>query len=210
MELKHYENLSKIDTSKLTEAKNGLTYLTWSLAFDELLKKYPDTTYEIVKFDGKPYYMDESGAMVFTNMTIEGIKREMWLPVLDGANKPMKKETYDYTTKYATKNCEAINMFDINKAIMRCLVKNIAMFGLGLNIYAGEDLPLGTDEDTKTTENPQETQKNTELEAFKKDMTYDNYLKLNEADKKRVEIALCKKLELPFMSAEEIKQHLTK
>lgn len=67
-----------------------------------------------------------------------------------------------------------------------------------------------TDEYTKTKEKPQETQKNTELEAFKKDMTYDNYLKLNEADKKRVEIALCKKLELPFMSPEEIKQHLTK
>ncbi len=57
---------------------------------------------------------------------------------------------------------------------------------------------------------PQETQKNTELEAFKKDMTYDNYLKLNEADKKRVEIALCKKADVPFMSAEEIKQQLTK
>lgn len=67
-----------------------------------------------------------------------------------------------------------------------------------------------TDEYTKTKEKPQETQKNTELEAFKKDMTYDNYLKLNEADKKRVEIALCKKADVPFMSAEEIKQQLTK
>lgn len=65
-----------------------------------------------------------------------------------------------------------------------------------------------TDEYTKTKEKPQETQKNTELEAFKKDMTYDNYLKLNEADKKRVEIALCKKADVPFMSAEEIKQQL--
>lgn len=206
MDLKHYEQLSKVSTKGLTEEKNGLTYLTWSLAFDELLKQYPDTTYEIIKFDGKPYYLDETGAMVYTKMTIEGITREMWLPVLDGANKPMKKESYTYIVKSkygeVEKTCQAINMFDINKAIMRCLVKNIAMFGLGLNIYAGEDLPLGEEEE--------EHKKNTELEEFKKNMTYQNYLKLNDADKKRVEIALCKKTNLPFMSQEEIKQHLTK
>ena len=53
----------------------------------------------------------------------------------------MKKEPYKYTTKYGEKTVEAATMFDVNKAIMRCLVKNLAMFGLGLYIYAGEDLP---------------------------------------------------------------------
>jgi len=146
MELKHYKELSKVDTSKMTEKKNGLTYLTWSKAFDKLLEAFPEATYKILKFEGKPYFMDESGAMVFTEMTIEGITREMFLPVLDGANKPMKKESYKYTTRYGEKSCEAINMFDVNKALMRCLVKNMAVFGLGLNVYAGEDLPLGAEE----------------------------------------------------------------
>jgi hypothetical protein len=147
--MEHYKKLSKIDVKGMTEKKNGLTYLTWSKAFGELLKNFPEATYEIKKFgeEGKPYFMDESGAMVFTSMTIEGITREMFLPVLDGANKPMKATSYKYTTKYGEKTCEAINMFHVNKTIMRCLVKNIAVFGLGLNIYAKEDLPLGEEID---------------------------------------------------------------
>jgi len=147
MELKHYSVLSKINTSKMTKQKGKFTYLTWSLALDETLKKYPDMTYEIIKFEGKPYFVDETGAMVYTNMTIEGITREMWLPVLDGANKPMKAQEYKYKTSYGEKICQAITMFDVNTALMRCLVKNIGVFGLGLNIYAGEDLPLGVEEE---------------------------------------------------------------
>jgi DNA-directed RNA polymerase subunit RPC12/RpoP len=65
----------------------------------------------------------------------------MWLPVMDNANKSMKLEAYTYNTRQGDKTVEAISMFDINKAVMRCLVKNLAMFGLGLYIYAGEDLP---------------------------------------------------------------------
>jgi hypothetical protein len=146
--MEHYKKLSKVDVSGMTEKKNGMTYLTWSKAFAELLKEFPEATYEIKKFeDGKPYYIDNSGAIVFTSMTIEGITREMFLPVLDGANKSMRADSYEYTTKFGKKTCQAINMFDINKAIMRCLVKNIAVFGLGLNIYAKEDLPLGEEVD---------------------------------------------------------------
>jgi len=147
--MEHYKKLSKVDVSGMTEKKNGMTYLTWSKAFAELLKEFPEATYEIKKFDdGKPYYIDNSGAIVFTSMTIEGITREMFLPVLDGANKPMRADSYKYITKFkGEQTCQAINMFDINKAIMRCLVKNIAVFGLGLNIYAKEDLPLGEEVD---------------------------------------------------------------
>jgi hypothetical protein len=146
--MEHYKKLSKIDVSGMTEKKNGMTYLTWSKAFAELLKAFPEATYEIKKFiDGKPYYIDNSGAIVFTSMTIEGVTREMFLPVLDGANKSMRAESYEYTTKFGKKTCQAINMFDVNKALMRCLVKNIAVFGLGLNIYAKEDLPLGEEID---------------------------------------------------------------
>ena len=78
---------------------------------------------------------------MFTKVTINGITKEMWLPVMDSKNKAMKKEPYTYTTKYGEKTVESATMFEINKTIMRCLVKNLAMFGLGLYIYAGEDLP---------------------------------------------------------------------
>ena len=79
--------------------------------------------------------------MVYTSVTAGGLTYEMWLPVMDNANKSMKLNAYTYSTRNGDKTVEAISMFDINKAVMRCLVKNLAMFGLGLYIYAGEDLP---------------------------------------------------------------------
>jgi hypothetical protein len=79
--------------------------------------------------------------MCHTSVTIEGETLEMWLPVMDGKNKSMKKKSYSYSTKYGEKQVEGATTFDINKTIMRCLVKNLAMFGLGIYIYAGEDLP---------------------------------------------------------------------
>ncbi len=81
--------------------------------------------------------------MCHTTVTIEGETLEMWLPVMDGKNKSMKKTAYSYSTRYGDKTVEAATTFDINKTIMRCLVKNLAMFGLGIYIYAGEDLPEG-------------------------------------------------------------------
>jgi hypothetical protein len=85
--------------------------------------------------------------MCFTSVTINGQTHEMWLPVMDGANKAMRRTPYTYKTwdrynnKWKETGVSAATMFDINKTIMRCLVKNLAMFGLGLYIYAGEDLP---------------------------------------------------------------------
>ena len=89
-----------------------------------------------------PFVFDPNmGYMCSTEVTIKGETLEMWLPVMDGANKAMKLEAYEYTTKYGNKSVQGASMFDINKTIMRCLVKNLAMFGLGHYIYAGEDLP---------------------------------------------------------------------
>ncbi len=159
--------LNKINVNDKTEQKNGLTYLSWAWAWGEFKKVCPDASYEVVKFDGKPYFFDpETGYMCYTKVTAGGITHEMWLPVMDGANKAMKNEAYIYTVKnpnfryaklhedgkyydnygkeqpeYFEKVCEAATMFDVNKTIMRCLTKNLAMFGLGLYIYAGEDLP---------------------------------------------------------------------
>lgn len=151
-----YQKLSKIDVSKHTEKRNGLSYLSWAHAWNELLKKYPEATYTIHTFtnsvtgETKPYLQDEAlGYIVFTSIQIEGLERTMWLPVMDGANNPLKTESWTYKVKeykagrwtgeFIEKQVQPINMFDVNKAIMRCLTKNIGMFGLGLNIYAGEE-----------------------------------------------------------------------
>ena len=150
-----FEKLVQLDVSNRTEEKNGLTYLSWAWAWQEFKLKCPDATYNIKTFHDetgieKPYLRDRYGIMVFTSITAKGITYEMWLPVMDGANKAMKDEPYTYkvkTNKGETleKTVAAATMFDINKTIMRCLVKNIAMFGLGLYIYAGEDLPAELD-----------------------------------------------------------------
>lgn len=154
-----FKNLNGLNVNDRVEQKsNGsvkLSYLSWAWAWGELVKVYPDAVYEIERFDGKPYFYDENlGYMVFTKLTIEKITHEMWLPVMDGSNKAMKKDSYKYTTKYGEKTVESASMFDINKTIMRCLVKNIAMFGLGLYIYAGEDLPENVSEKPEVKAEP--------------------------------------------------------
>lgn len=149
-----FDTLNSINVNDKVEKKNGLTYLSWAWAWAEVKKNYPDATYKILPTDYDPVL----GYMCNTEVTIEGLTLHMWLPVLDGANKPMKKEPYTYWTKTweggrkidVEKEVLAANMFDINKTMMRCLVKNLAMFGLGLYIYAGEDLPE-TDSSTPLT-----------------------------------------------------------
>lgn len=143
-----FEKLNQINVNKKTETRKGdngkeLTYLSWAWAWAEIKKVCPEANYEIKKFENNlPYVYDEkTGYMVFTSITIENMTYEMWLPVMNSNNRAMKSEPYEYTTKYGTKTVESATMFDINKTIMRCLAKNLAMFGLGLYIYAGEDLP---------------------------------------------------------------------
>ena len=132
-----FEKLSAINVNAHVEKKSNLTYLSWAWAWSETKKACPDATYKI----GQTDYDEVLGFMCHTEVTIEGETLEMWLPVMDGANKSMLKKSYSYTTRYGEKTCEAATSFDINKTIMRCLVKNLAMFGMGIYIYAGEDLP---------------------------------------------------------------------
>jgi len=139
-----FEVLSAINVNDKVEQKNGLTYLSWAWAWAEVKKNYPSATYKVVKDEATnmPFVWDSHmGYMCSTEVTIKGETLEMWLPVMDGANKAMKLEAYEYSTRYGKKSVKGATMFDINKTIMRCLVKNLAMFGLGHYIYAGEDLP---------------------------------------------------------------------
>lgn len=153
MKKEEFNKLYKLDCSKHIEKKdcgNGrkLSYLSWAWAWAEFKNMHPNATYEVVKFDGLPYLVDMNmGIVVYTKVTVDELTHEMWLPVMDSSNKAMKLESYQYNVfdpqkrQYVTKTVKAADMFDINKTIMRCLTKNLAMFGLGLSIYAGEDVP---------------------------------------------------------------------
>ena len=132
-----FEKLSAINVNDKVEKKSNLTYLSWAWAWSEVKKACPDATYQI----GETDYDESLGFMCHTSVTIEGETLAMWLPVMDGGNKSMKKVAYKFTTRYGEKDVAAATTFDINKTLMRCLVKNLAMFGLGIYIYAGEDLP---------------------------------------------------------------------
>lgn len=136
-----FKELAVIDCTGKVEKKNGLTYLSWAWAWAEVATRF-DAKYEIRYFDGKPYHFDDNlGYLVITEVTIDGHTRMMQLPVMDGSNKAQKWKAYTYKTKTWERTVEPATMFDINTAIMRCLTKNLAMFGLGHYIYAGEDLP---------------------------------------------------------------------
>lgn len=132
-----FERLSAINVNEHVEKKDNLTYLSWAWAWSQTKRECPDATYKILETE----YDEALGFMCHTQVTIEGETLEMWLPVMDGKNKSMKKVPYSYSTKYGDKQVEPATTFDINKTLMRCLVKNLAMFGLGIYIYAGEDLP---------------------------------------------------------------------
>lgn len=121
------KTLINMDVSEYTQKKGGLTYLSWAHAWREILKAYPEAIYAVKKDEnGQCWFGNHNeGFMVYTTVTIENVTREMWLPVMDFRNKTMLEPS----------------TFDINKAVMRCLTKNLAMFGLGIYIYNGEDLP---------------------------------------------------------------------
>lgn len=141
---KVFSNLNHINVNEHTKNKNGLTYLSWAWAWGEVKKEYPLADYEIKKFgeEEKPYLFDKDlGYMVFTTVTIQGLTHEMWLPVMDNRNNAMTDHTQKITKFKKEVTVQKATMFDINSAIMRCLTKNLAMHGLGLYIYAGEDLP---------------------------------------------------------------------
>jgi hypothetical protein len=118
-------DLLKINVNDHTEKKNGLTYLSWAWAWAEALKADPKATFKVEMFDGTPLMPVGGSFMVWVTVTMFDKPMTCMLPVLDYRNKPIATP----------------NSFDVNTSIMRCLVKAIAMHGLGLYIYAGEDTP---------------------------------------------------------------------
>ena len=122
-----WNKLASIDCSDHIEKKGNLSYLSWAWAWKTLCDNYPDSTFEFQKTEsGSEFWpMPDGTGEVRCNLTVNGLTRTCWLPVMD----------------YRNSAIENPNARDINDAKMRCLVKAIALFGLGLYIYAGEDIP---------------------------------------------------------------------
>ncbi|KQL55936.1 MULTISPECIES: DUF1071 domain-containing protein [Bacillaceae] len=126
----HFQKLAEIDVSKHVEKKGKFSYLSWAWAVDQLRRHDPNAKWEVKRFDDKPFMKTELGYFVEVEVTSNGIPMSQIHPVLNNFNKPIEKPT----------------AFDINTSIQRCLVKAIALHGLGLYIYAGEDLPMVDEE----------------------------------------------------------------
>ena len=120
-----FRSLFQIDVSKYVEMKGQFSYLSWPFAVAQLRLADPAAHWEVRRFDGLPYLNTELGFFVEVAVTVQGVTLSQIHPVLDHKNRPMLAPT----------------PFDINTSIQRCLVKAIALHGLGLYIYAGEDLP---------------------------------------------------------------------
>lgn len=138
-----FDELYQVNVSDFIDKKNGFSYLSWTYAYRLLMKYYPNATYEKL-----PYIYDANlGYMVGTKVKVDDIEKEMWLSVMDNRNNAMKDHPYVIKTKYGETPVAPASMNDIANSYMRCLVKNIGMFGLGLSLYAGEDVPqeLNTD-----------------------------------------------------------------
>lgn len=138
----YFAELNSINVGDHTEKKNGLTYLSWAWAWGELKKKHPDATYTIYEnAQGWFYHTDGKTCWVKTGVTVNGLEHIEYLPVMDFKNRSIP--------------ADQVTSFDVNKAIQRSLTKAVARHGLGLYIYAGEDLPEdGTEAPKKGVEAP--------------------------------------------------------
>ena len=172
-----FDALYSLDLSDKLEKRDNdkLSYLSWANSWAEFKRAYPNAEYRIVKNPetNLPYFNDpDIGIIVYTEVTADNQTYEMWLPVMNGANKAMKETAYTYQVydtfkrQYVEKTVNAATMFDINKTIMRCLVKNLAMFGLGLYVYAGEDIPCDETTQTDNTNPKKQTMRRTKATAI--------------------------------------------
>ena len=124
----YFKKLNDINVNEHTEKKNGLTYLSWAWAWSKVKEFFPDSTYTIYEnSSGWNYHTDGRTCWVKTGVTVNGIEHIEYLPVMDHRNNSIP--------------AERVTSFDVNKAIQRSLTKAVARHGLGLYIYAGEDLP---------------------------------------------------------------------
>lgn len=127
-EKNYFSELYSVDVGDKIEQKNGLSYVSWPFAWAEVKKRHPDATYTVYEnADGWIYHHDGHTCWVKTGVTVNGIEHIECLPVMDFKNRSIP--------------LDMLTSFEVNKAIQRSLTKACARHGLGLYIYAGEDLP---------------------------------------------------------------------
>lgn len=132
MDKNYFSELNALDVSGHIEQKNRLNYLSWSWAWGELKKLHPDAVYTVYENEqGWNYHTDGRTCWVKTGVTVDGLEHIEYLPIMDYKNKSIE--------------LNAVTSMDVNKAIQRSITKEIARHGLGLYIYAGEDLPEESD-----------------------------------------------------------------
>jgi hypothetical protein len=131
----YFETLQAVNVNGHIEKKGKFSYLSWAFAFAELFKRHPDADITAREWDGFPAVKAPGkGWMVHVTVTVNGVKRGQWHPVLDNSNRPIADP----------------DVFQINTSLQRAAVKAIALHGLGLYIYAGEDLPEAPQDETST------------------------------------------------------------
>ena len=134
------EMLLKKNVNEHVEKKNGLSYLSWAWAWAEALKADPKASYKIEMFNCKCYMEINGTAMVFVTVTMFGKPMTCQLPVMDNFNRPIPIEGVTTTNKYGKEVTTKLDSFNVNTAIMRCMTKALALHGLGMYLYSGEDL----------------------------------------------------------------------
>ena len=123
-----FETLFEVNVNGHVEKKNGLSYLSWPYAWAEVKKRFPDANYKVYEMEnGCIYFTDGKTCWVKTGIEIAGLEHIEYLPIMDYKNKSISLEN--------------VTSFDVNKSIQRSLTKALARHGLGLYLYAGEDLP---------------------------------------------------------------------
>mgnify|MGYP002507816198 CR=1 FL=1 len=154
----YFYKLSQINVSDKVEKKAGLSYLSWAFAWSEIKKEHPESNYRVFEHPETycNYFHDNKTAWVKVGVTVEGIEHIEYLPIMDLRNKSVAVEN--------------ITSFDVNKAMQRALTKAIARHGLGLYIYAGEDLPEENDESKAEKMQQEQEQLEADKTAIAKDL----------------------------------------
>ena len=176
-----FETLNVKNVNEHVEKKNGLSYLSWAWAWAEVKKEYPSANYTVYENEqGWNYFTDGRTCWVKTGVTIEGLEHIEYLPVMDFKNKSIP--------------LDQVTSFDVNKTIQRSLTKAVARHGLGLYIYAGEDVPEGYENEEVTNktyrswfdnffaDKPERLEKFLQVYNIKSTDQLDRVLKLEEID----------------------------
>ena len=148
------EMLLKKNVNDHVEKKNGLSYLSWAWAWAEALKADPQASFSVQMFGDKCYMEINGTAMVWVTVTMFGKPMVCQLPVMDNFNRPITIEGVTTTNKYGKEVTTKLDSFNVNTAIMRCMTKALALHGLGMYLYSGEDLPEEGDKPEKVIISP--------------------------------------------------------